>query len=311
MNSNPKPGVVQELPISEVNLKYMVMVRDGRDLDAVDDYVERLVAGKKAPAIEVTKEVNNEGIIFWGTDGGHRVEAAKRFGSTTILAHIVEGTEEDALKAALKANTENGVRRSNGDKRKIGLAVLKKYRDKTDGYLAELTDLSRPFISALRKETNDGKGQTTRVSRSGKKYTAKKASSGRKTTATDASDKATNPAAETTADPAQPSTAVDGSAKSPDGHEGDPGASTRHEAGSSGAAEEPSSLWDHINCAHACEALLVQAAELADRNAHKLAHRDRLARAIREVLVIAQSEKAAELKSVQDAGKKPSPKSKS
>jgi len=75
----------------------------------------------KLPPVEAVQVGLSDPLLL--TDGFHRVEAARRAGRTRIRCLLTKGTPTDALKAALKANAEHGLRRTNADKRKaLGMA---------------------------------------------------------------------------------------------------------------------------------------------------------------------------------------------
>jgi len=67
----------------------------------------------KLPPVTVFYDVTLD--KYYLADGFHRVVAKKRNGSDTILAEVHEGTFDDALRYALKANAENAINRSKDD----------------------------------------------------------------------------------------------------------------------------------------------------------------------------------------------------
>jgi len=61
---------------------------------------------------------------YYITDGHHRYHAAKQAGLTELPCVITEGTLRDATLAAVQANTDHGIRRTNADKRKAVMMLL-------------------------------------------------------------------------------------------------------------------------------------------------------------------------------------------
>jgi len=109
-----------------------LQVRVALDENAIADYAEAMKDGSDFPPIVVFKDPKRaaedvgpyladeraaEDVGPYLADGFHRVEAARRAGLETILAEVHEGTFDDALAFALKANDKHGVRRTNEDKR--------------------------------------------------------------------------------------------------------------------------------------------------------------------------------------------------
>jgi len=83
--------------------------------ECVEEYAAIYREGRKVlPPIVVFYDVMGD--TYYLADGFHRVAAAKLNGTATILAEVYEGTFEDALRYALRANANNGIRRTNEDK---------------------------------------------------------------------------------------------------------------------------------------------------------------------------------------------------
>lgn len=92
-----------------------LQTRVGLDERTVAEYVEAMEAGASFPAVTVYLDTAGK---YYLADGFHRVEAAVRRGEKRILAHVVPGERIDALKHALGANADHGLRRTNEDKRR-------------------------------------------------------------------------------------------------------------------------------------------------------------------------------------------------
>lgn len=80
--------------------------------DIVAEYFEALHGGAVLPP----PTVFTDGASWWLADGRHRLEAhRKAFPGEPIEVQVLEGGELDALRHALRANTDHGLRRSPGD----------------------------------------------------------------------------------------------------------------------------------------------------------------------------------------------------
>ena len=83
------------------------------DLLAVRDYAE---AEAERGAVFPPVTVYSDGTKHWLADGFHRVAMARQQGKKKIAAEVREGARIDALRHALGANGEHGLRRTNADK---------------------------------------------------------------------------------------------------------------------------------------------------------------------------------------------------
>jgi uncharacterized ParB-like nuclease family protein len=94
----------------------------GIDPGTVASYADDLRNGAAFPAIEVYQDGDSR---YHLADGFHRVEAARQAGRETIMAVVKPGTSRDATLAACAANATHGLRRTNEDKRRAILAMLR------------------------------------------------------------------------------------------------------------------------------------------------------------------------------------------
>ena len=84
--------------------------------ETVSDYKDAMDAGRSEfPPIVVFKDNLRKRLYL--ADGFHRVEAMLRRGDKRVKADVRIGTYADALKFALGANANHGLRRTNADKR--------------------------------------------------------------------------------------------------------------------------------------------------------------------------------------------------
>ena len=139
------------LKVSEIECGTETQTRAAIDMECVESYAEAMRDGVTMPPIIVY--CSDEG-TYWLADGFHRLGAAKAIGAKTIEATVEAGGMRDALRFALAANAEHGLRRTNKDKRRaleIALADLE-WGNYSARQLAELCAVSKAFIGIVRKE---------------------------------------------------------------------------------------------------------------------------------------------------------------
>jgi len=123
----------------------------------VVDYAEAMKERAEFPPVKVFCD----GEHFYLADGFHRVEAALRFCAKKIKADVSPGGFVDALRYALKANADHGLRRTNEDKRRT-LEMAWEHREELFGgepshaLLAETCGVSKKTVQRFREETNYG-----------------------------------------------------------------------------------------------------------------------------------------------------------
>lgn len=83
--------------------------------ETVEDYADAMRNKAKFPPVTVFADT--EASTLWLADGFHRVAAAEADGYKFVKADVRPGSFADALKFALGANANHGLRRSNADKR--------------------------------------------------------------------------------------------------------------------------------------------------------------------------------------------------
>src|SRR4051812_11842038 len=111
--------------------------------------------GDSFPPIIVYHDKEEDGDEkYWPADGLHRLAAAKLARCNYIKCDVREGTFRDALKHSLGANVNQGLRRTNADKR---CAVVKALADDewsgwTVREIADLCGVSHTLVENMRKE---------------------------------------------------------------------------------------------------------------------------------------------------------------
>jgi hypothetical protein len=117
-----------------------------------------------------------DGTDYWLADGFHRVAARQRIGRSDIAADIREGDRRRAILYSLAANSLNGLRRTNDDKRRAVLTLLEdpEWSLWPQTEIAKTCGVSREFVNRVSQEMSascDRSQDTIRtVNRSGKTY---------------------------------------------------------------------------------------------------------------------------------------------
>lgn len=106
-------GQFSEIPIDRIAIDPALQARVSLDEGTLKDYehaaTQSLQDGNQWPFPAVTMV---GGFLI---DGHHRYEVAKRLGRSTILADQQPGDEDAAVRAAVSANANHGLRRSRED----------------------------------------------------------------------------------------------------------------------------------------------------------------------------------------------------
>jgi hypothetical protein len=116
-----------------------------------DVYVTELVESERVnwPPIEVY----DDGEVLWLVDGFHRVQAAKELGLQMIRANVTKGDRRAAILASVSANMAHGLRRTNEDKRKAVLTLLRdaEWGKWSDRMIAASAGVTHPFVASVRE----------------------------------------------------------------------------------------------------------------------------------------------------------------
>jgi hypothetical protein len=95
-------------------------------------------------------------IVVWGeeclvVDGGHRLEAARRLGWTTVAAVRFLGTRDEAFVESVRRNVDHGLPLTLGDRRRAAHRVLASHPDWSDRRIGSLCGLSGKSVGRLRR----------------------------------------------------------------------------------------------------------------------------------------------------------------
>ena len=106
---------IEKIAIKDLE-RETLQTRVALSADTVEDYADAMRGKAKFPPVTVFADAERD--TLWLADGFHRVAAAEADGYKMVKAEVIPGTFADALKFALGANANHGLRRSNADKQK-------------------------------------------------------------------------------------------------------------------------------------------------------------------------------------------------
>lgn len=143
------------LNIADIERNAKLQVRVRIDQEVVQDYCTAIKNGQPLPPVIVFAENGSERYLL--ADGWHRIDAAQMAGRDQIGAKIIEGTMHDALKYALQANANHGLRRTQADKRHAVEMALDdpEFDDWSLRDIADLCRVSHTFVSNIKQEQNE------------------------------------------------------------------------------------------------------------------------------------------------------------
>jgi uncharacterized ParB-like nuclease family protein len=135
------------IKLCEIRLDGGTQPRAEIDQNLVDEYAENI---EKLPAVDVF----HDGVNYWLVDGFHRYFAHQNAGKKEILANIKIGTVRDAILFSVGVNACHGKRRTNEDKRKAVLTLLKdeEWSKWSNRQIAKACKVSPGFVDIIRKD---------------------------------------------------------------------------------------------------------------------------------------------------------------
>lgn len=156
MNANRE---METIPVAEIQAAPETQMRvAGVDPAVVAEYAEDMKAGADFPAITVYQDQDGR---YWLADGFHRHGAAVKAGMTEIKAIVRHGTKRDAMLAACSVNAKHGVRRTQADKRKAIITLLRdpEWSGWSNRKIAEQTATDHKTVGTIRRELTEGAGE--------------------------------------------------------------------------------------------------------------------------------------------------------
>jgi hypothetical protein len=174
---------IVSLSVGKVRTDGGTQPRDHLSKEVVERYVEAMTSGARFPPIRVYYD----GSDYWLGDGFHRLTSARACGLAEIEAEVHQGTRRDAVLFSVGANATHGYPRSNADKRRAVLTLLRdeEWSAWNDREIARRCAVTHPFVAKLRDDLAPPSGngfQMDRprlVNRGGTVYHQKTANIGR------------------------------------------------------------------------------------------------------------------------------------
>lgn len=112
---------MKEIPIDKIRRDIDLQPRAQMNLGVVDEYAEAMLAGAVFPPVDVYFDDE----WYWLADGFHRVAAAERCEQDTISVIVHKGDKRAAKLHGVGANVAHGLRRTNADKHKSVVTLLR------------------------------------------------------------------------------------------------------------------------------------------------------------------------------------------
>jgi hypothetical protein len=127
----------------------LLMRAQGLDID----HVEELEAGYRAGRTYPPADIFFDGENYWLADGNHRHAGATRAGKLLDVT-VHHGTLRDAIRFALEANVEHGLKLTNDDKRLKVVTLLSdpEWFKESDTILGGIAHVTQQFISSVRRD---------------------------------------------------------------------------------------------------------------------------------------------------------------
>lgn len=118
--------------------------------DVIDDYVRKFLEGREPPALRVMR-VDDVNFV---TNGNYRATAARRAGRPALLCEVHVGSWAAAVLAAAGANAENGVHRTQADRRRAVELLLRNPElcGMSSRGAGRAADVSHALVSNMRRQ---------------------------------------------------------------------------------------------------------------------------------------------------------------
>lgn len=137
-----------ELPVAQLTFDSDVQCRESIQMGVVAEYKESLANGVTFPPLVVFFD----GKTNWVADGFHRGHAYRDTGVVTCPCDVRQGTKRDAILYACGANASHGLKRTNADKRRAVLTLLRdaEWSQWSDRELGRRAGVGHDMVASLR-----------------------------------------------------------------------------------------------------------------------------------------------------------------
>ncbi len=156
------------VPLASIEMDTSIQCRASIDTGTVNEYAEAMQENAEFPPVILFRDPDGK---HWIGDGWHRVMAARQCGFVDIPADVRDGGRKDALRFALGANTANGLRRTNADKRRCVEIALAEFGGMSSRAIADMCGVAPNTVEASRPATAQIE-QLTRTGLDGKQRPA-------------------------------------------------------------------------------------------------------------------------------------------
>lgn len=140
-------SVVENLRLAQIRIDGETQSRAEINNEVVAEYAEALTEGEKFPPIIVFFD----GASYWLADGFHRRHAHEKIGALDIAAEVRDGTQLAARIFSHGANKSHGLRRTNADKKKAVLGMLRDAPEWSDNRIAKHVGVHHSTVGEYRR----------------------------------------------------------------------------------------------------------------------------------------------------------------
>ena len=147
-NPTQPPGKPMKIAPKKLKLDGGTQPREAINQDVVEEYAEAMRAGVVFPPADVFYD----GVNYWLADGFHRTLGAIAADVKKVEVAVHMGTVRDAILFSLGANARHGLRRSNADKRRAVMVLLKdeEWGRWSNAKIADQCGVSGDFVGTIR-----------------------------------------------------------------------------------------------------------------------------------------------------------------
>lgn len=141
----------EQVSLHQITIDSELQMREaGIDVGVVAEYAEAMEGGAEFPPVILFFD----GTVYWPADGFHRIAATKKIGRDCIHADVREGRKRDAIMHAVGVNANHGLRRTNADKRRSVLALLRdpEWSRLSDREIAKRCAVDNKTVGNIRRE---------------------------------------------------------------------------------------------------------------------------------------------------------------
>lgn len=148
--SESTESTIQSVDIAKIRMDGGTQPRAKLFEEVVADYAEDMKQGAEFPPVVIYYD----GEEYWLADGFHRVRAKEAIGAKKVTAEVHLGTNRDAVLHSVGANSAHGLRRTNADKRRAVIRLVRdrEWRKWSDREIARRCGVSAKLVGSARKE---------------------------------------------------------------------------------------------------------------------------------------------------------------